>query len=225
MPPQNHLKSLPFALPFRGGSSDERTSDEEKAPSPSVESVSNVGAWLSSLGYTQYVDFFAENEVDGSILKTLTSEELRDDLSVTNLKHRRDILYAIANLIQAEAQLRRQPLPEHGRILDHLSNVRTYHSWIRVGIQFLGFAIVTLRLAPNFRSTGLVSGAAVYCAIVGILALTYGIYRYKKVIDMIEASGPANQSYTPDRAGVISILILVLIAAIMALSIIAVKAS
>lgn len=197
----------------------------EKNEESTVRSVTDVRAWLAALGYAQYADVFTTNEINGAVLKTLTSEELRDDLGVVNLRHRRDLLDAIAKLVSADATLRKDPLPEHGRILDHLSNVRTYHSWIRVGVQLLGFSIVTLRLAPDFRDTPVVAAASFYFACIGIVALLYGIYRYRAVIGMIERSGPSMQKYTPDRLGVLTMLVLVLVASVLALTVIALRPS
>lgn len=194
-------------------------------PQPEIKSIADVRDWLHSQGFPQYADAFTTNEIDASVLKTLTSEELRDDLFVTNLRHRRQLLDAISKLAAQDTSFptkKKDPLPEHGRILDHLSNVRTYHSWIRVGIQFLGFSIVTLRLAPDFRPTATISAAAFYFAVVGIIALLYGIYRYRQVIQMIERSSTTSPKYKPDRAGVITILILVLIASVLSLTIITV---
>lgn len=194
-------------------------------PRPQIKSITDVRDWLHSQGFSQYADTFTTNEIDASVLKTLTSEELRDDLSVTNLRHRRQLLDAIAKLAAEDtcSTKKKDPLPEHGRILDHLSNVRTYHSWIRLGIQFLGFSIVTLRLAPDFRTTAGISAAAFYFAIVGVIALLYGIYRYRQVIQMIERSSTTSPKYKPDRAGVVTMLVLVLIASVLALTIITVR--
>lgn len=94
-----------------------------------VNTVQDVSAWLEQLGFPEYVQAFVINEIDGQVLKTLTSEELRDDLGVTNLRHRRDILDAIRMLIANTQSATVEGLPEHGRILDHLSNVRTYHRY------------------------------------------------------------------------------------------------
>lgn len=190
-----------------------------------VQTVTDVRAWLEGLGYGQYADVFTINEINGAVLKTLTSEELRDDLTVVNLRHRRGLLDAIAKLVSADTTLQKDPLPEHGRILDHLSNVRTYHSWIRVGIQLLGFSIVNLRLAPDFRETPIVAAASFYFACIGIIALLYGIYRYRAVILMIERSGPSMHHYTPDRIGVLTLLTLVLVASVLALTVIALRQS
>lgn len=195
----------------------------ENAPSSKLVSVSDVQKWLSEIGYSQYSKQLLDNEVNGAILITLTSDELRDDLDIKNLRHRRDLLSAISRLPRDDSHSNTQNLPEHGRILDHLSNVRTYHSWIRIGVQFLAFAIVTLRLSPNFRSTPLITAASFYFALVGISALLYGVFRYKRVIDMIEASGPSSQTYIPDRTGIISMLVLAFVAFVLALVIIALR--
>lgn len=188
-----------------------------------VRTVHDVRVWLANHGFGVYVDVFTANEINGAVLKTLTSEELRDDLGVVNLRHRRDLIDAIERLIADSEPVVMDPLPEHGRILDHLSNVRSFHSWQRVGVQLLGFAIVTLRLAPNFRGTAVISAASFYFAIVGVLALLYGIFRYRTVNRMIEQSGAYKSQYSPDRAGVLSIFILVLIASIVTLTIIVMR--
>lgn len=90
-----------------------------------VITVNDVRLWLLRVGFSAYVDVFTVNEIDGPLLKTLTSEDLRDDLNITNLRHRRDIGHAIATLVEATSPVTVDALPEHGRILDHLSNIRT----------------------------------------------------------------------------------------------------
>lgn len=160
----------------------------EKGQELEVFSVQDVRNWLHRIGFSEYEDVFTLNEINGNVLKTLTSEELRDDLGITNLRHRRDIGDAIQRLVAATDAATVDALPEHGRVLDHLSNIRTVHSWMRLGVQMLAFSILTLRLAPNFRSTAIVTAASLYFAVVGIVALLYGIMRYKAVMKMIERS-------------------------------------
>mmetsp|Transcript_7235 Transcript_7235/g.14872 ORF Transcript_7235/g.14872 Transcript_7235/m.14872 type:complete len:109 (-) Transcript_7235:4-330(-) len=58
----------------------------------------DVIAWLDRIGCAQYVNAFHKNGIDADILRSLTSEELRDDLGVVNLRHRRNILYEISLL-------------------------------------------------------------------------------------------------------------------------------
>jgi class 3 adenylate cyclase len=57
----------------------------------------DVGSWLRSLGLERYEAAFRENEVDASVLFSLTAEDLKD-LGVTLVGHRRKILDAIAAL-------------------------------------------------------------------------------------------------------------------------------
>lgn len=188
-----------------------------------VNTVDDVRTWLHRVGFPQYTHVFAENEVNGEVLKTLTSEELRDDLHVVSLRHRRSLLDAIQRLVTATSQVKVDSLPEHGRILDHLSNVRTYHSWVRVGVQLLGFAIVTLRLSTNFRTTPLVVASSAYFAAIGVVALLYGVLRYRAVIKMIECSGASTPKYYPDKVGVFAMLLMILIASGIALTLIVLK--
>jgi uncharacterized membrane protein YidH (DUF202 family) len=98
--------------------------------------------------------------------------------------------------------------------------IRTVHSWMRLGVQMLAFSVVTLQLSPNFRATAIVTAASFYFALVGVAALVYGILRYKAVIKMIEQSGASTPKFNPDRSGVVVILILVLIASGVALTLI-----
>lgn len=94
-----------------------------------VVTVQDVREWLHRVGFSEYEPSFVTNDINGAVLKTLTSEELRDDLNITNLRHRRDLGHAIQRLVAATTPVAIAPLPEHGRILDHLSNVCLCH-WI-----------------------------------------------------------------------------------------------
>lgn len=222
---------LPLPSPGAAAAADGGPPEPATPPAPMparVHTAADVQAWLSALGYARYGAAFAANEITGDVLRTLTSDELRDDLGVRHLRHRRDLLDGIAALLVRDAEARTSPttadavdaLPEHGRILDHLSNVRSYHSWMRVGVQMLGFAIVTLRLTPKFRERPLVTAASLYFAAIGVGALLYGVYRYRQVIGMIERSGAKTPAYDPDRYGVLGMLFAVLTAAVFVLVII-----
>jgi class 3 adenylate cyclase/predicted ATPase len=57
----------------------------------------DVAAWLQGLGLERYVLAFRDNEIDPSVLASLTAEDLRD-LGVTLVGHRRRLLDAIAAL-------------------------------------------------------------------------------------------------------------------------------
>jgi class 3 adenylate cyclase len=56
--------------------------------------VSSVAEWLATLGLSEYTDRFAENDVDISVLRHLTDQDLKE-LGVS-LGHRRKMLAAIA---------------------------------------------------------------------------------------------------------------------------------
>ena len=57
----------------------------------------DVGGWLRRLGLEQYEAAFRENNVDGSILPSLTTEDLKE-IGVGSVGHRRKLLDAIAAL-------------------------------------------------------------------------------------------------------------------------------
>lgn len=243
----------------------ERADTDSSHPNDDVAYVATteqVVTWLNSLGLSQYADPFTRNDIDGQLLRTLTSTELRDDLSVINLQHRRTILSNIqalpsltspptppASISNSSSSNSFKPsiapfrlsnaiynynhkmqinpsdkLPEHGRILDHLSNVRTYHSWLRVGIQFLSFAIVILRLAPDLRYTNFISGVAFYFGAVATFSFFYGLFRYRRVIRMIEYSQLSKPVFQPDFIGTASIVVLILCAAVLSIVIISLPA-
>jgi class 3 adenylate cyclase/tetratricopeptide (TPR) repeat protein len=57
----------------------------------------DLGDWLRSLGLEQYEAAFRENAIDGTVLPSLTVEDLKD-LGVSRVGHRRKLLDAIAAL-------------------------------------------------------------------------------------------------------------------------------
>ncbi len=57
----------------------------------------DLGAWLRRLGLDQYETAFRENEIDATVLPSLTAEDLKD-LGVGIVGHRRKLLDAIAAL-------------------------------------------------------------------------------------------------------------------------------
>ena len=57
----------------------------------------DVAAWLKNLGLGQYEAAFRDNAIDGDLLPSLTTEDLKD-LGVTIVGHRRKLLDAIAAL-------------------------------------------------------------------------------------------------------------------------------
>src|SRR5436305_4679654 len=59
--------------------------------------IMDLGGWLRSLGLERYEAAFRENEIDETVLPTLTHENLKE-LGVTALGHRLKLLDAIAAL-------------------------------------------------------------------------------------------------------------------------------
>jgi len=55
----------------------------------------DLGGWLRGLGLGKYEAAFRENEIDETVLPTLTAEDLKD-LGVSVVGHRRKLLDAIA---------------------------------------------------------------------------------------------------------------------------------
>jgi hypothetical protein len=69
----------------------------------------DIGDWLRSLGLEKYEAAFRENEIDDTVLPTVTAEDLKD-LGVDIVGHRRKLLNAIA-LLRADANAK-APLAE-----------------------------------------------------------------------------------------------------------------
>ena len=67
----------------------------------------NIAAWLRSLGLERYEAAFRDNEIDGTVLPSLTAEDLKD-LGVTIVGHRRKLQDAIAAL-RADASAKSPP--------------------------------------------------------------------------------------------------------------------
>jgi hypothetical protein len=61
--------------------------------------MQQIADWLKTLGLTQYVQAFADNDIDFSVLGYLTDQDL-EKIGVS-LGHRRKILAAIAGLVGA----------------------------------------------------------------------------------------------------------------------------
>ena len=62
-----------------------------------VRATMEIGSWLRSLGLERYETAFRENEIDDTVLPSLTAEDLKD-LGVGIVGHRRKLLDAIAVL-------------------------------------------------------------------------------------------------------------------------------
>src|SRR6516165_6954170 len=62
-----------------------------------VGAFMDVVVWLRSLGLGKYEAAFRDNEIDGTVLPSLTADDLKD-LGVAIVGHRRKLLDAIAAL-------------------------------------------------------------------------------------------------------------------------------
>ncbi len=51
--------------------------DDDCAPAE-LGRIMDLGAWLRSLGLERYEAAFRENEIDGTVLPSLTAEDLKD---------------------------------------------------------------------------------------------------------------------------------------------------
>jgi class 3 adenylate cyclase len=60
----------------------------------------DVAAWLTQLGLAGYIGAFRDNDIDATVLPTLTADDLRE-LGVASVGHRRRILEAVARLSDA----------------------------------------------------------------------------------------------------------------------------
>src|SRR6516164_6437664 len=64
---------------------------------PIAGAIMDIVVWLRSLGLGKYEAIFRENDIDETVLLTLTAEDLKE-LGVTSFGHRRKLLDAIAAL-------------------------------------------------------------------------------------------------------------------------------
>jgi hypothetical protein len=55
----------------------------------------DIAGWLRGLGLGQYEPVFCDNDIDGAVLPSLTTEDLKD-LGIISVGHRRRLLEAIA---------------------------------------------------------------------------------------------------------------------------------
>jgi class 3 adenylate cyclase len=62
-----------------------------------------VRGWLKDLGLEQYEAIFRDNDIDSSVLPSLTNEDLKD-MGVVSVGHRRKLLEAITLIRQAESR-------------------------------------------------------------------------------------------------------------------------
>ena len=76
--------------------------------------MQQVADWLKQLGMSEYAERFADNDIDFSILRELTDQDL-EKIGVASLGHRRKILRAIAALDRAATVTAVSPVPQPQR--------------------------------------------------------------------------------------------------------------
>ena len=74
----------------------------------------DIVVWLRSLGLGKYEAAFRENDIDETVLPSLTAEDLKE-LGVASVGHRRKLLDAIAALRADTRAARRPPLTQRPR--------------------------------------------------------------------------------------------------------------
>lgn len=122
------------------------------------------------------------------------------------LRHRRALLGAIDQLNNEEAAGTPQAaqiagtfssIPEFGRILTHLSNVRTVHSWSRLAVQQLILALGVVRLGVIEEGDEqrvlyrLVVGICAAWCVVGVGFAVYGGCRFLRVTKILDSAETA----------------------------------
>ena len=70
-----------------------------KAAEHRSSAMQQIAGWLDNLGMSEYAERFAENEIDVSVLRHLTDQDLKD-IGVA-LGHRRKMLAAISEVAAA----------------------------------------------------------------------------------------------------------------------------
>src|SRR5262249_49635156 len=107
----------------------------------------DVGSWLRGLGLERYEAAFRENEIDGTVLSTLTADDLKD-LGVGIVGHRRKLLDAIAAL-RADANTK-LPLPDPLPTIDRSPKDAAERRHLTVMIcDLVGSTALSTRLDPE----------------------------------------------------------------------------
>src|SRR6516165_4153985 len=107
----------------------------------------DVGSWLRGLGLERYEAAFRENEIDGTVLSTLTADDLKD-LGIGIVGHRRKLLEAIVAL-RADANTK-LPLPDPLPTIDRSPKDTAERRHLTVMIcDLVGSTALSARLDPE----------------------------------------------------------------------------
>ena len=89
----------------RNSSKNSNTKAESIAKTVESWGVYEVGTWLESLGFGQYVQVFKENEITGSVLLDISQEDL-DYMNIKALGHRKVLLKSVDQLRRGKMRTR-----------------------------------------------------------------------------------------------------------------------
>ena len=107
----------------------------------------DVGSWLRGLGLERYEAAFRENEIDETVLPTLTADDLKD-LGIGIVGHRRKLLNALAAL-RADANTK-LPLPDPLPTIDRSPKDAAERRHLTVMIcDLVGSSALSARLDPE----------------------------------------------------------------------------
>ena len=107
----------------------------------------DVGSWLRGLGLERYEAAFRENEIDETVLPTLTADDLKD-LGIGIVGHRRKLLNALAGL-RADANTK-LPLPDPLPTIDRSPKDAAERRHLTVMIcDLVGSTALSARLDPE----------------------------------------------------------------------------
>src|SRR6266487_2999509 len=103
----------------------------------------DVGSWLRGLGLERYEAAFRENEIDETVLPSLTADDLKD-LGIGIVGHRRKLLDAIAALRE------KVPLPDTLLTIDRSPKDAAERRHLTVMIcDLVGSTALSARLDPE----------------------------------------------------------------------------
>jgi len=105
----------------------------------------DVARWLAEQGLEQYAEAFAENAIDGEVLRTLSEDDLKE-LGVKALGHRKRLLQAIAALREQTASV---PPPPSGQLQTVSSGVAERRQLTVMFVDLVGSTELAARLDPE----------------------------------------------------------------------------
>src|SRR5947208_13884728 len=107
----------------------------------------DLGSWLRTLGLERYETAFRDNEIDDTVLPSLTAEDLKD-LGVGIIGHRRKLLDAIAAL-RADASAKAPP-PDPLPVTDKSAKDTTERRQVTVMFaDLVGSTALSARMDPE----------------------------------------------------------------------------